>query len=294
MEGIWAALSAGLGVAVLVLIVAEAMAADRLRLERALGISRDRATSGRSAAVPYRPPSFIASLGRIRVLGWLAGRARSLEFPPFVPAEVRASWLDARAGYGVLIEVLVLAGAILLHPLALVLTFAVPWAATQVVRARLDGLVRERRRAIGHEIAPALDVFALAMEAGLPFERAVTAYVQSADSVLAHELGTTVRELEVGYRRREVLHRLVARTGAPSLAALASAVRLGDEFGTPLAVALRRTAQELRARRRQNLQEAALRAPLTMLVPTALFILVPIFAIVLGPVALRVAGGSLF
>lgn len=53
-------------------------------------------------------------------------------------------------------------------------------------------------------------------------------------------------------------------------------------------------ATDVRAARRQRLQEAAQRAPVTMLLPTAAFILVPIFAIVLGPVALRVASGSLF
>ncbi|MBI3522419.1 MAG: hypothetical protein HY071_04875 [Chloroflexi bacterium] len=45
---------------------------------------------------------------------------------------------------------------------------------------------------------------------------------------------------------------------------------------------------------RALLQEAALRAPITMLLPTAGFILVPIFVIVLGPIVIRVATGSLF
>jgi tight adherence protein C len=103
-----------------------------------------------------------------------------------------------------------------------------------------------------------------------------------------------VRELEVGYRRREALERVVSRTGSASLAAVASAARLAEDFGTPLAAALRTLAVELRAQRRQRLQEAALRAPVTMLLPTAGFILVPIFGIVLGPIAIRLATGTLF
>ena len=75
---------------------------------------------------------------------------------------------------------------------------------------------------------------------------------------------------------------------------LTSAVRLAEDFGTPLAQGLRALAIEIRATRRQRLQETALRAPVTMLLPTAGFILLPIFAIVLGPIALRVANGSLF
>jgi len=50
----------------------------------------------------------------------------------------------------------------------------------------------------------------------------------------------------------------------------------------------------MRGQRRQRLQEAALRAPVTMLLPTAAFILVPIFVVVLGPVAIRVFSGTLF
>jgi pilus assembly protein TadC len=84
------------------------------------------------------------------------------------------------------------------------------------------------------------------------------------------------------------------RTRSANIAGLAGAVRLAEDFGTPLAQALRSLAIEMRATRRQRLQETALRAPVTMLLPTAGFILLPIFAIVLGPIALRLAGGSLF
>ena len=98
----------------------------------------------------------------------------------------------------------------------------------------------------------------------------------------------------MGYRRREALDRLVARTGSPALGVVARTVRLAEDFGTPLADALRGLAVEMRAQRRQRLQEAALRAPVTMLLPTAGFILVPIFAIILGPIVIRVASGTLF
>jgi Flp pilus assembly protein TadB len=152
----------------------------------------------------------------------------------------------------------------------------------------------ERARVLEREVTSALDVFVLALDAGLPFERAMTAYTQSLDGPLAEELRTATGDLDVGYRRREALDRTVVRTGSLGLAQLAATVRLAEDFGTPLAGAIRGLATDLRATRRQRLQEAALRAPVTMLLPTAGFILVPIFAIVLGPVVLRVLGGSLF
>jgi tight adherence protein C len=180
------------------------------------------------------------------------------------------------------------------EPLWWIALLAVPRIARALVeRWRVEAL-QAHRRALDREVTPAIDIFVLALESGLPFDRAVSAYSETTASPLAGELAVTVRELDVGYRRREALDRLVARTGSASLDALARTVRLTEDFGTPLAGALRGLAIDLRARRRQRLQEAALRAPITMLLPTAGFILVPIFLIILGPIALRVATGTLF
>ena len=192
-----------------------------------------------------------------------------------------------------LLAVAVLA-LVAVNPLWLFATIALP----RIARAMLEAEARAQRarasRDLDREVTTAIDTFVLALEAGLPFERAVAAYADAVETPLAHELEATVRELEVGYRRREALERLVARTRSANLAGLTGAVRLAEDFGTPLAQALRALAVEMRAARRQRLQETALRAPVTMLLPTAGFILLPIFAIVLGPIALRLASGSLF
>ncbi|OLC51827.1 MAG: hypothetical protein AUH85_18290 [Chloroflexi bacterium 13_1_40CM_4_68_4] len=180
------------------------------------------------------------------------------------------------------------------QPLWFFATIAVPRTARAMVEAETRAERSRARRELDREVTTAIDTFVLALEAGLPFERAVAAYAETVETPLARELAATVRELEVGYRRREALERLVTRTRSENLAALAGAVRLAEDFGTPLAQALRALAVEMRATRRQRLQEAALRAPVTMLLPTAGFILLPIFAIVLGPIALRLASGSLF
>jgi tight adherence protein C len=279
------ALFAGLVSAAAAWVVLSAGARDRTRLERALGIAE------RSAPRPRAPLPTVADL--LAVLGdvvpatlfdALGGRVAG-------PADARARRI-AR-GLGLVLGVLVLALAIT-SPLWLLALAAVPRTARGFVERERHGRERARRRAIDLEVTSALDVFVLALEAGLPFDRALSAYVETVTSPLASEIAATVRELDVGYRRREALDRLVARTGSPGLDAVARTARLAEDFGTPLAGALRALALDLRARRRQRLQEAALRAPVTMLLPTAGFILLPIFAIILGPIALRVAAGSLF
>jgi Flp pilus assembly protein TadB len=266
-------------------LVLSSGARDREQLERALGI--DRSEPRRPGRAGVTPADLLAVAGGLVPVGLfeaLGGRVAD-------PADKRDRRIARGIGLVLGAFVVLIATADALWGLAIL---AVPRVARILVeRRRLDAL-REQRRRVDREVTSAIDTFVLALEAGLPFDRAISAYTETTASPLAGELAATVRELDVGYRRREALDRLVARTGSASLAALARTIRLAEDFGTPLAGALRGLAIDLRALRRQRLQEAALRAPITMLLPTAGFILVPIFAIILGPIALRVATGTLF
>jgi hypothetical protein len=257
---------------------------DRTALERALGIEEGRVREHQSRPDLAQLVDKIGVLAPIGLVASLGG---------FSPRMSEREQRGVRT-LCVVLAIAVLALALLLHPLWFLAIVAVPRAARAVLEAQTRSNQSRQRHALDREVTAAIDTFVLALEAGLPFERALAAYADAVDSALGRELTATVRELEVGYRRREALERLVTRTRSENLAALASAVRLAEDFGTPLAQALRAIAIEIRATRRQRLQETALRAPVTMLLPTAGFILLPIFAIVLGPIAIRVASGSFF
>jgi Flp pilus assembly protein TadB len=287
-QGVVLALLAGVATAATAWLILAAGAREHGRLQRAMGIAAGTAPGPRSTV------DVLARLARLApapVFEPLGGRLRSSYV--LTPLE-HARWSQRTRGLGALFAVALAVLGILANPVWLFGLFLVPLVARGVMQTRLRAFERRRRRELDRDVTAALDVFVLALEAGLPFERALTAYADTADTALSTELRTTVRELEVGYRRREALERVVSRTGSASLAAVASAARLAEDFGTPLAAALRTLAVELRAQRRQRLQEAALRAPVTMLLPTAGFILVPIFGIVLGPIAIRLATGTLF
>lgn len=273
-----AALS-GAVVAAAAWLILRAGASDEARLARALGIARER-RSGRA---------------RIDLLPQLGAAVPDGLFAPLAGYPEAATQPRYRAMKGLAL-LIALAFVVLaaLHPAWLAGIVAAP-ALARAAQARLARAeTARRRRELEREVTSALDVIVLGLEAGLPFDRALRAYAEIAQTALGLEITASVRELEVGYRRREALDRLAARTASPTLATLASRARIAEEFGTPLAQALRSLAVDLRAERRQRLQEAALRAPVTMLLPTAAFILLPIFAIILGPIALRVATGSLF
>jgi tight adherence protein C len=279
MGGLWP-IVAGLIVAGATYLIWGIGAAESTRLERMLGVAPDRTSSWP---------------GVRRAIEALGGLGLMDPFDPLVSP--RNGDLESRRrarGIAIVLALAVLLFAIVTSPLWTALLVLVPFVARAFVERELRHVVERRRRELERDVTPAIDVFVLALDAGLPFERALTSYTESVDGALARELRATVRELEVGYRRREALDQLVARTRSDALAKLAASVRLAEEFGTPLAGALRSLAIDMRAERRQRLQEAALRAPVTMLLPTAGFILVPMFLIVLGPVAIRIASGRLF
>lgn len=290
-ERVLVAVGAGLSTALVVWLYLGSRARTRERLERAVGVPVV-IPAARTDPTGYGAPRLLSSLGRRlpavldRMLAPGDARLAAL------PADLRLEWTYAGRGAALLMAVVVGALATTAGPQWLLGIAVIPVLVRVLIRRAVVTRASEARRAVDREVTSALDVFVLALEAGLPFDRAVTAYIETNDSPLARELLTVARELDVGYRRREALQRLVARTGSPSLGAVESAVRLAEDFGNPLAVALRSLATELRAQRRQRIQEAALRAPITMLLPTAGFILVPIFAIVLGPIFIRVLGGG--
>jgi Flp pilus assembly protein TadB len=290
MDAVVIAALAGLVTAATLWWIAGDMDRDRERTARALGLAPTQAVASGS-----RIADLVVRLGRIApgdIIDALGGRPRRASGLPDVE-RVRAVHLArGLASLVVLGAVGVAVAAESVLPIVVVVL--APLLAAWAVDRSLAAGSADRLRVLEREVTGALDVFVLALDAGLPFERALEAYTQNVDGPLADELRSTIGDLEVGYRRREALDRAVARTGSAGLAQLSSTLRLAEDFGTPLADALRGLAADVRATRRQRLQEAALRAPVTMLLPTAAFILVPIFAIVLGPVALRVASGSFF
>jgi len=77
---------------------------------------------------------------------------------------------------------------------------------------------------------------------------------------LGGELERMQANLALGRSRADELRELAARTGSPSLAQLALALRLSDRLGVPLAEALRRQADRARVQRARAVQERAARA----------------------------------
>ena len=158
-----------------------------------------------------------------------------------------------------------------------------------------DFVIRNMRqkylKAVERGLADALDMMIICAEAGLALEaaiRRVSIEIVHAHPRLAEELSITSGELNMISDSRVALTNMGARTGLPALRRLGGTLVQTIQYGTPLSVALRTLATELRQETLTRYEEKAARLPVLLTIPMILFILPCVFLIVAGPIAVQV------
>jgi tight adherence protein C len=96
--------------------------------------------------------------------------------------------------------------------------------------------------------------------------------------------------MRIGESRRAALEKMVQRVQAPEIASFVRAIIQADELGISLGRILRVQATDTRNKRQAAAEEKAMKAPIKMLFPTALFIFPAMFLIILGPAFLNFKG----
>jgi tight adherence protein C len=140
-----------------------------------------------------------------------------------------------------------------------------------------------RSQRIDSELPHFVDQLAIAVEAGMSFDAALSYLLEASDGPLADEMRRVLTELRVGESRRTAMRSLAERVGNDSVTAFANAVIASDQLGAPLGGILHSQAADLRHRRQMHAEERAQKAPVKMLVPMAIFFLPVIFVIILAP-----------
>jgi tight adherence protein C len=147
-----------------------------------------------------------------------------------------------------------------------------------------------RREEIRAELPDALDLLAVSVEAGLGFDAAITKLTEHMDGPLVEEFALALSEMRIGETRKLALEKMVQRVQAPELASFVRAIIQADELGISLGRILRVQATDTRNKRQAAAEERAMKAPIKMLFPTALFIFPSMFLIILGPAFLNFKG----
>jgi len=154
----------------------------------------------------------------------------------------------------------------------------------------LRNMKQKRGVALLKALPDGLDLFVICAEAGLSldatFDR-VSREVADAHPDLADEFGLTSVELSFMPERGKALQSLADRCPMQGIRSLVSTLIQTERYGTPLAVAMRVLSAEMRNERMMKAEEKAARLPAIMTVPMILFILPPLFVVLIGPAIIK-------
>lgn len=149
--------------------------------------------------------------------------------------------------------------------------------------------ISKRKKLISRALPDAVDILAIAMEAGLAFDSALAKVARHVGGPLGEEFGRTLWELQLGVSRKDAIRNLGDRNDVPELQRFCTTMIQADSFGVSIAKVLKNEAAELRTRRRQAAEEQALKTPVKLVFPVVLVILPALMIVVIGPGAIRIA-----
>lgn len=160
--------------------------------------------------------------------------------------------------------------------------FTAPWI-------WLQDRVESRQRRMVRDLPETIDLISLCLDAGLNLEGAMKAAVSRWKGPLMQELAQVLSEIELGRSRREALHRMAERTSTEEIRAFLAAVIQAEQLGGSLKQTIRMQSFDARLAYIGRVREAAMRAPIKMIVPMSLFVLPAIFIVIIGPAVPQLA-----
>ena len=154
----------------------------------------------------------------------------------------------------------------------------------------LKNAIQKREEILRKQFPDALDLMVICAEAGLSldasFERVAREMAVSSPE-LAEEIGLTGVELGFLPDRQAAMRGLADRVSLQGVQALVNTLVQTEKYGTPLAQALRVLSAEMRDDRMMRAEEKAARLPAILTVPMIVFILPPLFIILIGPAIIK-------
>jgi tight adherence protein C len=263
------------GVAGVLAAVGMADAADALAVRRAGARRGDGGRAGRWAAAlarlgrrvgPPAPPGGLAA--RLAAAG-LAGMLRTAD----VMAVKAGGAVVAALGAVPVAAALPARAGLMLLAVAAAGGFAGPdlWLARRAGR---------RAARAGLELADVLDLLRVAVDAGLPVDRALGEVGERRSGLVAAELRRLAARRALGVPRSEGLADLRARLPLPAVAGLVAALERADRHGAPPGPALAALADQARADRAQRLRDRAAAAAPRIQLAVALLLVPAVLLVV--------------
>lgn len=155
----------------------------------------------------------------------------------------------------------------------------------------IKNTISKREKLLRKGVPDALDLLVICAEAGQSLDGALKRVARELGQFspeISDELSLTSVELGLMSERRQALDNLVIRANIPEIRNVVNALTQTEKYGTPLAHTLRVLSGEYRNDRMMKAEEKAARLPAIMTVPMIIFILPPLFVVLLGPAVTRI------
>lgn len=147
----------------------------------------------------------------------------------------------------------------------------------------LSTQIKRRRDVVVSQLPDVLDLLTVSVEAGLGFDAAVLRVTDKMRGALVDELKIVLHEMRIGETRSQALRNMGERLDMPETTNFTRSIIQADQLGLSLGRILRVQAQDMRHKRQMAAEEKAMKAPVKMLLPTAIFIFPAMFIVILGP-----------
>ena len=165
--------------------------------------------------------------------------------------------------------------------------------ASRVPTLFVQNAAAKRRIKLQMALPDALDLFVICAEAGLSLDaamRRVAREMAPGAPEIADELALTAVELGFLPRRGDALANWAARVPLASVRGMVNILAQTERYGTPLAQSLRILATEFRSARMMAAEAKAARLPAVLTIPMIIFVLPPLFIVLIGPAIIQVMG----
>lgn len=149
------------------------------------------------------------------------------------------------------------------------------------------GKAKLRRASVIETLPDFADMVAIAIDAGLSFDRAAWIYCQKFDNSVSEMFRSAMDEIEIGKARRKVFIETAEKSDIDEVRWFIAALLQTEKLGTSLAEVLRDQAKSGRAHQKEVAQELSATAPVKMLFPIAGLILPSLLIVIIGPAFLH-------
>jgi tight adherence protein C len=169
---------------------------------------------------------------------------------------------------------------------------ATTFAGIKAPELYIRNTIGKRQAEMARAFPDGLDLMLICVESGMSIEHAfrkVSQEIGTQSVALAEEFALATAELSYLPERRTAYNNFAVRTGLECVKQIATVLVQAEKCGTPLANALRLTAQETREARMMAAERKAAALPPQLTVPMILFFLPVLFAVVLGPAGIQIS-----